>query len=227
MTVHDAEKILFPASVCASLAQSWHSRPKPRLAVIFGPQAVLGLYPWLLVPALIAGESILVADGSNSFNPYDVSKVAQWVGVPTEEILYRIHVSKAFSGAEMLTLVQNVPGFVHRKNSRLVLLSGLLDTFYNGSIQAQEATGLWNSTLHSVEVIASESLFLLTICPDHPMEQERSLKPSLYRAAEQVVELYSDSEGFPWLRWLKPGTHGPREFSLPWVLDEFWHGLRQ
>ena len=202
----------FPAAALsvparAHIASGWPSEPLPgQLAALVGPRGVLRLHPWLVAPALLAGENLLVADGGNSFNPYDLSTVAQWAGLAPKDLLRRVHVSRAFTCHQMLALVRDLTRFAQQTQSRLVLLPGLLDTFYDEAIPTREARRVWHATLDSLKRLTIEDLLLLTICHDHPMEPKRPLKPALLDAADRVVTYQPSREDQPQLRLLKPHT---------------------
>lgn len=207
-----------------------HSKPAPLpelpsfsngLTVLLGPQAILRLYPWLVSPLLLIGESIMAADGGNGFNPYDFAKLAERAGIAPREILARIHVSRAFTCHQMLALVGELPRFTRKRETRVILLPGLLDTFYDEAIPAPEAKRLWRMTLTCLRRLADEFL-LLAVCPEHPMEAKRTLQPSLSQAADRVVVLSRNMEGALSLRLEKPQESRALPFTLPEALSAVW-----
>lgn len=192
-----------------ALSLAWRTGPPARLAALLGPAGMLRLCPWLLTPALLAGERVFIADGGNSFNPYDLGKAAQWVDQEPRDLLRRVHISRAFTCHQMLALVRSLPCLAEGTGCRLVVLWDPLSTFYDEAVPAHETKRLWSQTLAQLRSLAEGELLLLALCPAHPMEGKRRFLPSLQEAADRVALWQGPDE--PSLRLLKPQpeTFGP------------------
>lgn len=211
------------ASGAPEIARLWLAERLPgQLGALLGPRGVLKLYPWLVAPALFAGEHILVADGGNSFNPYDLGRIAEWTGLPADGLLRKVHISRAFTCHQMLALVRKIPEFASRQRIRLVLLPGLLDTFYDESIPAKEAKRLWLATLESIGRLASKGFLLLAVCPEHPMERKRAFRRMLEKSADRILVLRQDPGEKPALYLSEASRNKKISLSLPECASAVW-----
>lgn len=216
----------FPAGREEALpARDWRPGALPgRLGALYGPKSVLRLYPWLLGPMLLAGEPILIADGGNSFNPYDFSEIAQRAGRDPREILGKIHISRAFTCHQMLALVRKLGGFARSRRARVIILPGLMDTYYDEAIPAREARRVWEATRAHLRRLARENFLLLAVCPDHLMEEKRAFRSSLAAVADRVAAYREDEGGGQSLRLVKPAGEGaPPGISVSGMLDAVWN----
>ena len=69
-------------------------------------------------------------DGANSFDPLLIAKIARRAGLIPEELLGRIHISRAFTCHQMEALVvERLAGAFRRFGTNVAIVSGLLDTF--------------------------------------------------------------------------------------------------
>ena len=187
------------------LALEWPGGKMPgQLSALAGPRGILRLYPWLMAPALLAGEGIFIADGGNSFNPYDFTEIAAYAGRPPGELLGRIQISRAFTCHQMLALVRRLGGFARRARARVIVLPGLLESYYDEAVPAREVGRTWRATLDALRRLAGEGFLILAVCPDHPMESKRALRRSLAGAAGRAVDCRQGEDGRWRLRIAKP-----------------------
>ncbi len=210
----------------AILTRDWppYGLPPGCLGALYGPKSVLRLYPWLVSPVLLAGEAVLVVDGGNSFNSYDFSEIAQRAGRGPEEVLKRIHISRAFTCHQVLALVRKTGAFARRVRARVIILPGLMDTYYDEAIPAREVRRVWEATRAHLGRLARENFLLLAVCPDHLMEEKRPLRASLAQMAGRVVVYREEENGDHTLRLVKPrGEGGFFEFTVSRAFDAVWN----
>jgi hypothetical protein len=192
--------------------------------MLYGPKSVLRLYPWLIAPVLLAEEPVLIADGGNSFNPYDFSEIAQRADRKPKEILKRVHISRAFTCHQMSALVRRLGPFARQKRARVIVLPGLMDTYYDEAIPAREVQRVWEATRAHLGRLARENFLLLAVCPDHLMEEKRALRASLAQIAERVVVYREDENGESALRLVKPGKEGHfSELTVGGTIHAVWN----
>lgn len=189
----------------ALLAREWPSSYLSGcVGVLHGPQKVLRFYPWLVAPILLAEEPIIIADGGNSFDPYGFGEIAQLVSQEPKDILNRIHVSRAFTCHQMLALVRRLAGFARRRQARVIVLSSLVDTYYDEAIPAQEARYVWEATRAYLCRLVRKNFLILVICPEHPMEAKHVFRASLIRTAKWVATYHEGKGGAQSLHLVKP-----------------------
>jgi hypothetical protein len=96
-------------------------------------------------------------------------------------------------------LTERLPAFVHTKNSPVVLIFGLLDTFYDEQAPLFEVRNALERILRSLHMLRNEGTSLLLASMDiRPASPDRaSLFPRLARAMDRVYRLTEDVDG----RW--------------------------
>lgn len=188
------------------LTMGWPEGKMPgQLSALTGPKGILGLYPWFLAPALLAGERIFVADGGNFFNPYDFSEIAAHAGCPPGELLRRIQISRAFTCHQMLALVRRLARFTRRARVRVIVLLGLLESYYDEAVPVRETSRTWQATLNLLRCMAGEGFLILAVCPDHSLESKRALRRFLVGVAERAMDCRRGEDGLWRLCLIKPG----------------------
>ena len=195
-----------------------------QLSALAGPRGILRLYPWLVAPALLAGEGIFIADGGNSFNPYDFTEIAAYAGRPPGELLGRIQISRAFTCHQMRARVRRLGGFARRARARVIVLPGLLESYYDEALPAREVGRTWRATLDALRRLAGEDIVKLDgnenpYAPSpraleavasyahynlYPDPAQRALRRSLAGAAGRAVDCRQGEDGRWRLRIAKP-----------------------
>ena len=114
-------------------------------ANIFNPSAGLvlftghrGLFPLghaLMTRQLIEGDSVIFVDGANFFDLPLITRLAREVQKDPREILAKVHLSRAFTVHQLEALIlHRLESALRQYDSRLCLISGLLDTFSDEEI---------------------------------------------------------------------------------------------
>lgn len=161
--------------ICADLRES---KPSANIALAYGKPA--GSITYLALYMAFAGvaraKPVVYLDGANSFDPFLISKIARRAGLVPEELLSRIHISRAFTCHQMQALVTDRLGHAFRKfDTNVAIVSGLLDTFYDQDVPFGEAHDLLKATTAELARLARRGARILIACPDThlPLEQRQ------------------------------------------------------
>ncbi|RJP21301.1 MAG: hypothetical protein C4520_09815 [Candidatus Abyssobacteria bacterium SURF_5] len=140
---------------------------------------------------------VVFLDGGNSFNPYLISKLARRIGARPEELLSRVYISRAFTCHQMQALVvDRLEDALRKYSTRVAIVSGLLDTFYDQDVPFGEAYALLNSAATEFVRLAEGSARILLACPDThlPLADRQKVFLSLLKKVSQKVLHCEDTE---------------------------------
>jgi len=189
-----------------------------RKALIVGerPEA---LTVYLSAFATSLGFKVLVADGANAFDPYVVSKFARKEGFPSEELLKKISVARAFTCHQLATLIRErlepmaLPG-----SSSLVVLLGPCTMFFDEDVPGEEAPLLFRKMLAKVQDMSHKGVFFLMSQSFSGFNKRRSFfLREITRFVDVVLKLKSSDDALQ-VTLDKP----PLALRRPWeVFEEF------
>jgi len=177
------------------------SKPLPnRLLLVVGTRgdAMLELIARL---ALIKSEgvcSIRVIDGGNQFNAYTVTRAicrqmtaladieprAGYDSLSLDGTLHRIHLSRAFTCYQMVTLLGEAP-----LDATPTCLLDLLSNFYDEAVRLEESQRLLQVCLAAIQRLSYQAPVIISLRPAGPRHVDRAcLVDMLQAAAGQVWE---------------------------------------
>ncbi len=97
------------------------------------------VYTAALLFACASKRSVAVIDGSMRFNSYIISRLSSFLGLSPKETLARIHVTRSFTAFQTEAAVTSkLPRFLARVPCPLVVVTGLLDTYYDEQVKPSE-----------------------------------------------------------------------------------------
>ena len=154
------------------------SVPPANLVLAYGKPAgsVTYLALYMAFMGIAREEPVLFLDGANSFDPYLLTKTARRAGLVPEELLSRVHISRAFTFHQMQALVvERLASGFREFNTNVAIVSGLLDTFYDQDVSFGEAYDLLETTMAELARLAERGARILIACPDThlPLESRR------------------------------------------------------
>jgi len=167
-----------------------------------------------------------VVDGTNRFDAYYIAEFARRVSsqpaagqqVEPDDLLRNIFISRAFTCYQMeATITERLPAFVRKKGSPVVIIFGLLDTFYDDQAPLFEVNASLQRIIEALQRLKQEHVSVLLASMDvRPASPERkALLPRLLAAMDQVYAV-EEREGITQIqRESHNAIREPRSASRP------------
>lgn len=132
--------------------------PNRLLLIVAGHAAAA---PMLELSAALAHSGPLrVVDGGNRFNVYAVARAARRRSANLRALLERIHLARAFTCHQMLTLLAGLPTAPHP-----TLVIDLLATFYDESVPQAESAHLLRACLLHLRRLSAAAPLVISARP--------------------------------------------------------------
>ncbi|HLB00572.1 MAG TPA: hypothetical protein VJO14_04230 [Bacteroidota bacterium] len=104
--------------------------------LLYGHSSV---YTTSLLLGCASGRPVAVIDGSMRFNSYLISRLASFLGLDPKDTLNRTHVTRSFTAFQTeAAITSKLPRFLSRIPCPLVVVIGLLDTYYDEQVRPSE-----------------------------------------------------------------------------------------
>src|ERR1700730_8966794 len=111
------------------------------LVLFTGHESVLPLSQLLCLQYLGRGESVVLVDGANAFNPYLLSDAARAQGLDLRRPLDAVRLSRVYTCHPLEALrAEDLEPAITAFRPGAVLCLGLLDPLYDEDVPAAEAT---------------------------------------------------------------------------------------
>ncbi|GAB4341666.1 MAG: hypothetical protein Kow0099_18530 [Candidatus Abyssubacteria bacterium] len=154
------------------------AQPPTSIVLAYGTPAfsVTYLALYMTFAGVAREKPVVYLDGANSFNPFIITRIARKMGLSSEDLLKRIHISRAFTCHQMQALVTDrLEDAFRRFNTNVAVVSGLLDTFYDEDVPFGEAYDLLKAATTEFTRLAGKGARILIACPDSrlPLEARR------------------------------------------------------
>jgi hypothetical protein len=190
-----------------ALVQQFSAAPPGKLYCLHGSNDVFRLSLFAAAHALLGGVPMTLVDGTNRFDLYYLAEFARKFAsrqengrrVTPEDMLQNIFVSRAFTCYQMEALItERLPVFVRRKRSPMVMIFGLLDTFYDEQAPLFEVKASLRRIIAALQALKRENVAVLLASLDVRLaSKERSgLFPQLRSAMDRVYAV-EENEGRP------------------------------
>lgn len=189
------------------LIEQFRAAPPGKLYMVHGTPAVFRLSLTAAAHVLLNGIPMTLVDGTNRFDVYYIAEFARRFAerkirgryATAEALLDSIFISRAFTCYQMEALVTNrLPAFVRKSGSPIVLIFGLVDTFYDEQAPLFEVRESLRRIIASLRCLRSDGISVLVASADlAPATVARnSLLPMvagamdrLYRVREEEMRL--------------------------------------
>ncbi|MDA2916861.1 hypothetical protein MYX64_08495 [Nitrospinae bacterium AH_259_B05_G02_I21] len=193
--------------------------------LFYGSKVAYPLSLYAVSVLLAQGDPLVVVDGGNAFDPYVISDAARRLDQSPEELLSRVHISRAFTCHQLEALITGrLENALRRFRSRSLMLSGLLDTLYDEDVSHGEALGLFRRIVATLRVLRSQGVSMVALCPETsaPLRQRRIFLSELQSEADRVIRAETE-DGRILLTTEKPeGLEDPRHL----ITDDIAPGRR-
>lgn len=189
-----------------SLVRQFQAAPPGKLYCLHGDRSVFRLSLHAASHALLRDVPVTVVDGSNRFDLYYITDFARKVTarrltkerVTPEQLLERIFISRAFTCYQMeATITERLPVFVHARRSPIVIIFGLLDTFYDEQAPLFEVRASLHRIIGALEKLKQQHISVLLASLDMKLEskERNGLFPQLAAAMDLVLSVAEGTEG--------------------------------
>ena len=182
------------------LVQQFQAAPPGKLYCLHGSPDVFRLSLSAAAHVLLGGVPMTLVDGTNRFDVYYIAEFARrFAGqqapdpdrrpVEPDDLLRNIYIARAFTCYQMeATITERLAGFVQRKGSPVVIIFGLLDTFYDDQAPLFEVKAGLQRILEALRSLKRNHISVLLASVDvRPASPERNaLLPSLLASMDQV-----------------------------------------
>jgi hypothetical protein len=155
-----------------------------------------------LAARLAQGTHLSLVDGGNCFHPYQCSRAVGRLLRPGQSLkgqLERIHIARAFTCYQMLTLLAELP----EARSPLLVLD-LLATFYDESVPAAEAVRLLEECTAHLHRLSASAPVVASLRPGRP--------GALAGERGALLEIMQAAAGRVWI--LEPPAAPARQLPL-------------
>ncbi len=183
----------------AALVSRFHAEPHGKLFCLHGDPTVFRVALSAASQALLRGKTVAVVDGANRFDAYFIAEFARHVeargGPPPGELLDRIHVSRAFTCYQMEAVItERLPKFLERTGSRIAVVFGPLDTFYDDQAPFFEAKAGMDRMTTTLRQLRDRDIGVLIASQDVRLasRERRSLFPRFSAAMDAVFTVGQD-----------------------------------
>jgi hypothetical protein len=177
----------------SALVRGFHEEPTGKLYCLHGDALVFRVALSAAIQALMRGMPVALVDGANRFDAYFIAEFARRVashgGPSPENLLGRIHVSRAFTCYQMEAVVtERLPAFLEKTGSTVAVLFGPLDTFYDDQAPLFEVKAGVERMIGALHAMRAAGIGVLTASRDTRLaSRERSgLFPRLASAMDEV-----------------------------------------
>lgn len=193
-----------------TLVQQFEAAPPGKLYCLHGSSGVFRLSLAAASHVLLRDIPVTLVDGTNRFDVYYIAEFARRVaqqqsgaaasagmrgygrGVDPEQLLKNIFISRAFTCYQMeATITERLHGFVRKKGSPIVIVFGLLDTFYDEQAPLFEVKASLLRIIAALNRLRQDNVSVLLASLDVKLasKERNSLFPQLMRAMDRVYRM--------------------------------------
>ena len=186
------ERALLPYTL---LVDHFRAAPPGKLYGVHGGSEVFRLSLSAAAHVLLRNVPIALVDGTNRFDVYYLAEFARWYAhrlqrtILPEHLLRNIFVSRAFTCYQMEAVITDrLPAFVQRKHTPVVIVFGLLDTFYDEQaplFEVQASIRRIVAALHQLKR-SSVSVLLASVDAGPIPPARRGLLPGVLKEMDRV-----------------------------------------
>jgi hypothetical protein len=186
------------------LMQQFKSAPPGKLYCLHGTGGVFRISLAAAAHVLLSGMPVTLVDGTNRFDVYYLAEFARkHAGVhpdgrtiTPESLLDNIFISRAFTCYQMEAVItERLPVFVRQRGSPVVIIFGLLDTFYDDQAPLFQAKAGVERIMEALRLLRRDNVAVLLASLDVKLgsKERNGLFPRLMTAMDRVYRLDEDA----------------------------------
>jgi len=137
-------------------------------------------------------SQVVYIDGGNTFDPYGVSAIAQDHGLEPENVLDRIHVSRAFTAYQLTALIfERLEEALKKYDARLVIVSDVVVLFLDKDVHGGKGIDLFKKMIGHLSDLASRRRVIVVAShlPHASSRRSRFLESILFGNADIVLKI--------------------------------------
>jgi hypothetical protein len=192
-----------------------------QLIVFSGHRGLFPLGHYLMVWRLLQEESVIVVDGANIFDLHLITRLANDLKADPRNLLQRIHLTRAFTVHQLQSVISDrLEGALKKYGSRLCLVSGLLDTFWDEEVPLWEASRILKSVIGKLRSLTAQNHRVVLLAPDPPVPMAKRMglislvKKNVDRVfglseAEGILTMREETKSKVGKRWVLPSLQLP------------------
>jgi hypothetical protein len=182
------------------MVQQFKSAPPGKLYCLHGTASVFRMSLAAAAHVLLSGLPVTLVDGTNRFDVYYLAEFARKHAgmrhdgrrITPEDLLNNIFISRAFTCYQMeAVLTERLPAFVRRSGSPVVVIFGLLDTFYDEQAPLFEVKAGLRRIVGALRALREENVAVLLASLDMKLatKERNALFPFLMTAMDRVYQV--------------------------------------
>jgi AraC-like DNA-binding protein len=143
-------------------------------------------------------QPIAVIDGAIRFNSYTLSKVAAQLGIAPKTLLRRTYVTRSFTAFQTeAAITAKLPRFLADHACRLVIILGLLDTYYDEQVKPHECKQSLQRIMQTLRALVANNIHVLIADVEiaEPPNGKENLFALINRAADVTAVLALRDDG--------------------------------
>ena len=182
-----------------TLVRQFRAAPPGKLYCMHGDAGVFRLSLYMAAQGLLNGIPITLVDGTNRFDAYYIAEFARACAaqdhgrnVTPQQMLDNIFIARAFTCYQMeATITERLAPFVRSKGSPVVIIFGLLDTFYDEQAPLFEVKAGLQRVITALNDLKHQQVSLLLASRDITLEvpERNTLFPRLLSAMDEVFSV--------------------------------------
>jgi hypothetical protein len=156
-------------------------------------------YTASLIIGCAAGQQIAVVDGAMRFNSYLISRIAAGLDLEPKDLLRRTHVTRSFTAFQTeAAITTRLPEFLQRRSCGVVLILGLLQTYYDEQIHVHESEHSLHRVLQTLHRVKAQNRHVLIAEADveNPPEGKEHLFGMIRAATEVTLSIQPVDAGY-------------------------------
>lgn len=188
------------------LLEEFKMAPHGKLFCLHGDRSVFRLSLYAASHVLFAGLPIVLVDGTNRFDVYYIAEFARRASAnksaqqrkTPEQLLENIFISRAFTCYQMeAAITERLPAFLKKKRSSIVIIFGLLDTYYDDQAPLFEVKASVQRVIAALHKLKQQNISVLLASLDmKPESKERNaLFPKLTLSMDEVFSITEGPNG--------------------------------
>jgi len=188
------------------LVQQFKSAPPGKLYCLHGSAGVFRTSLAAAAHVLLNGMPVTLVDGTNRFDLYYLAEFARKHAgrlpdgrqIRPADFLDNIFVSRAFTCYQMEAVItERLPAFVRRRGSPVVIIFGLLDTFYDDQAPLFEVKAGLRRIVEALRRMRDANVAVLLASLDLRLasKERNGLFPYLMSAMDRVYRMDEDEAG--------------------------------